>query len=126
LGLSFFIWHGGASASQVAVLGYEVWHRLFGAASDVIGKDMRIEGRPFTIVGITRKWFTGMTTGEPPEVTLQLSQRPLACEPTSHLKLTHKLAAHEKEMIEAALRKSEGRVSGPSGALQSWGLVDRH
>jgi DNA-binding NtrC family response regulator len=32
------------------------------------------------------------------------------------VKLTHKLAAHKKEMIEAALRKSEGRVSGPSGA----------
>src|SRR6202040_2681286 len=37
-----------------------------------------------------------------------LSQRPLASEPTSHLKLTHKVATHEKEMIEAALRKSEG------------------
>src|SRR5882762_4820292 len=47
-----------------------------------------------------------------------LSQRPLASEPTSHLKLNHKLAAHEKEMIEAALRKSAARVSGPSGAAK--------
>ncbi|MGB7467244.1 MAG: sigma-54 dependent transcriptional regulator [Candidatus Acidiferrum sp.] len=51
-----------------------------------------------------------------------LSQRPLASEPTSHLKLTHKLAAHEKEMIEAALRKSEGRVSGRSGAAAKLGI----
>ena len=51
-----------------------------------------------------------------------LSQRPLASEPTSHLKLTHKLAAHEKEMIEVALRKSEGRVSGPSGAAARLGI----
>jgi formate hydrogenlyase transcriptional activator len=51
-----------------------------------------------------------------------LSQRPLASEPASHLKLNHKLAAHEKEMIEAALRKSEGRVSGPSGAAAKLGI----
>jgi formate hydrogenlyase transcriptional activator len=47
---------------------------------------------------------------------------PLASEPASHLKLTHKLAAHEKEMIEATLRKSEGRVSGPSGAAAKLGI----
>jgi transcriptional regulator with PAS, ATPase and Fis domain len=51
-----------------------------------------------------------------------LSQRPLASESTSHLKLAHKLAAHEKEMIEAALRKSEGRVSGPSAAAARLGI----
>jgi formate hydrogenlyase transcriptional activator len=51
-----------------------------------------------------------------------LSQRPLASEPPSHLKLTHNLAAHEKAMIEAALRKSEGRVYGPSGAAAKLGI----
>jgi len=51
-----------------------------------------------------------------------LSQRPLASGPSSHLKLTYKLAAHEKEMIEAALRKSEGRVFGPSGAAAKLGI----
>jgi hypothetical protein len=70
-------WHDDASTSQVAVLGYEFRHRRFGAASDAIGKDIRIEGRPFMIVGITRKWFTGMTTGEPPEVTLPVTAQPL-------------------------------------------------
>jgi len=67
----------GSSTSQVAVLGYEFWHRRFGAASDAIGKEIRIEGRPFTIVGITRKWFTGMTTGEPPDVTIPVTAQPL-------------------------------------------------
>ena len=51
-----------------------------------------------------------------------LSQGSLASAPTSHLKLTHKLAADEKEMIEVALRKSEGRVSGPSGAAEKLGI----
>jgi formate hydrogenlyase transcriptional activator len=38
------------------------------------------------------------------------------------LNLSRQLAAHEKEMIEAALRKSEGRVSGPSGAAAKLGI----
>lgn len=45
-----------------------------------------------------------------------LSRRPLASEPKSLLKLSHKLAAQEKEMIEVALRDSGGRVFEPSGA----------
>ena len=36
--------------------------------------------------------------------------------------LSTKLAAQEKEMIEAALRESGGRVSGPSGAAQKLGM----
>jgi len=63
--------------AQVAVIGYEFWQRRFGGALDVVGTQIRIEGHPFTIVGITRKWFTGLSTGEPPEVTLPVTAEPL-------------------------------------------------
>jgi len=43
-----------------------------------------------------------------------LSRQPLATESKSHLELSQKLAAQEKGMIEAALRESGGRASGPS------------
>jgi transcriptional regulator with GAF, ATPase, and Fis domain len=45
-----------------------------------------------------------------------LSRKPLASGPTCQPELSQKLAAQEKEMIEAALRESGGRVSGRSGA----------
>jgi transcriptional regulator with GAF, ATPase, and Fis domain len=51
-----------------------------------------------------------------------LSREPLAPEPTGPLDLSHKLATQEKEMIEAALRESEGRVFGPSGAAAKLGM----
>src|SRR5258706_1867611 len=51
-----------------------------------------------------------------------LSRQPLATEPKSALDLSGKLAAQEKEMIEAALRESGGQVSGPSGAAAKLGL----
>jgi formate hydrogenlyase transcriptional activator len=51
-----------------------------------------------------------------------LSRQPLASEPKSHLELSQKLAAQEKEMIETALRDSRGRVSGRSGAAAKLGI----
>jgi PAS domain S-box-containing protein len=50
-----------------------------------------------------------------------LSRQPLA-EPKAQVELSRKLAAQEKEMIEAALRESRGRVSGPLGAAAKLGL----
>ena len=51
-----------------------------------------------------------------------LSRKPLPNEPKSQSELSQKLATQEKEMIEAALRESGGRVSGPSGAAAKLGL----
>jgi transcriptional regulator with GAF, ATPase, and Fis domain len=51
-----------------------------------------------------------------------LSRRSLAFEPKSQLDLSAKLAAQEKEMIEAALRECGGQVFGPSGAAARLGM----
>jgi transcriptional regulator with PAS, ATPase and Fis domain len=51
-----------------------------------------------------------------------LSRQRLATEPKSQPELPRKLAAQEKEMIEAALRESGGQVSGSSGAAAKLGL----
>jgi len=51
-----------------------------------------------------------------------LSRQPRATGPKSQLELSQKLASQEKEMIEAALRESGGRVSGPSGAAANLGI----
>jgi len=51
-----------------------------------------------------------------------LSRQPVATESKSQLDLSQKLAIQEKEMIEAALRESGGRVSGPSGAAAELGI----
>jgi len=51
-----------------------------------------------------------------------LSRKPITDDPKSQLELSQKLAAQEKKMIEAALRESGGRVSGPSGAAAKLGL----
>lgn len=63
--------------SPIAVIGYEYWQRRFGGSLGVLGRDILIEGKPFTIIGVTRKWFTGMTTGEPPDITIPITSEQL-------------------------------------------------
>jgi formate hydrogenlyase transcriptional activator len=51
-----------------------------------------------------------------------LSRQPRATGPKSQLELSQKLASQEKEMIEAVLSESGGRVFGPSGAAAKLGM----
>jgi transcriptional regulator with GAF, ATPase, and Fis domain len=51
-----------------------------------------------------------------------LSRQPHVTGPKSQLELSQKLASQEKEMIEAVLSESRGRVFGPSGAAAKLGM----
>src|SRR5215469_7131157 len=58
--------------SPVAVVSYEFWQRRFGGAPDVVGNEIAVDGQPYTIIGVTRKWFTGMSTGQGPDITVPM------------------------------------------------------
>ena len=60
------------AAAQVAVLSYGFWQSHYGGARDIIGKTLKIEGIPFTIIGVTREGFRGMSADVEMEVTLPL------------------------------------------------------
>ncbi len=47
----------------VAVLSYGFWVERLGMRPDVVGRDVRIGSRPFTIVGIAAKRFNGLEVG---------------------------------------------------------------
>ena len=51
-----------------------------------------------------------------------LSRQPRTAEPMNSVELPRRLAAHEKEIIEAALRECGGRVSGATGAAARLGM----
>jgi PAS domain S-box-containing protein len=51
-----------------------------------------------------------------------LSRPTLATEPVVQVELSGRLATQEKEIIEAALRECQGRVSGPTGAAAKLGV----
>ena len=64
--------------SNVAVLGYEFWQQRFGGDPRVVGSAIAIDGQPFTIVGVSRRWFMGMTPGEPADITVPFNAGPFA------------------------------------------------
>lgn len=45
-------------APKVAILGYAVWQRDFGGAQDIVGKAVRVNGAPATIVGVMPQGFS--------------------------------------------------------------------
>src|SRR5713226_288406 len=58
-----------AAGSSVAVLGYSFWERVFGCDPNVIGKVFRVEGLPFTVIGVTPREFSGTEVDYPRDIT---------------------------------------------------------
>jgi predicted permease len=48
--------------APVVVLDYEYWRSRFAGDPSVIGRSVRLNGRPFTIIGVAAKAFTGTET----------------------------------------------------------------
>jgi predicted permease len=66
-----------AKPAQVAVLSYGFWQRQYGGAPDVLGQLIKIEGIPFTIIGVTRQGFSGVSADIDLEVTVPITAEPL-------------------------------------------------
>ena len=61
----------------VAVISFSLWERLFSRAPDTIGREVRVNGRTFTIIGIAEEGFQGHMAVFPTEVWLPLSSQGL-------------------------------------------------
>ncbi len=55
-----------------AVLSHGFWMRGFGGDTGVIGRRVRINGSPFTVVGVSRAGFTGAEVGVSPDIFLPI------------------------------------------------------
>ena len=63
---------------QVAVISNRLWKRSFGESGSVAGKQVELDGLPFTIVGVAPPEFLGETAGEAPDVWASMSLMPAA------------------------------------------------
>ena len=46
-------------AAPIVVLGHAYWKRRFGGSASIVGRDVHIDGRPFTVVGVAPERFHG-------------------------------------------------------------------
>ncbi len=62
-------------APAVAVLNYEFWQKAFGGSASAVGKTIRVNGVPFTIVGVTEPGFDRLTLSNSYDLWLPLTAR---------------------------------------------------
>ena len=53
-----------SGAGKVAIIGYGSWQRDFGGDPDIIGKGVRVNGKPATVVGVMSRGFAFPTNEE--------------------------------------------------------------
>ena len=70
---------GSGHAGPVAVISYGFWKAHFAGDPDVLGKTVRLDRHPFTIIGVTPPWFTGLDVDTHYDVAI-----PIGCEPILH------------------------------------------
>jgi predicted permease len=61
----------------VAVISHRLWQGRFGGRTDIIGHEVRLNGRPFTIVGITPAAFPGPQLGTMRDIYVPMMMQPL-------------------------------------------------
>jgi predicted permease len=65
-----------AEESTLTVIGHGLWQRDFGGEPDVIGKTLRIDGVPFTIVGVLSPKFDGLVAGRADDFYIPMASEP--------------------------------------------------
>ncbi len=63
-------------AEAVAVLSHAYWQNAFGGSPSAVGKVIKLNGVPFTIVGVADPGFTRLTPGRTYDMWVPLSQFP--------------------------------------------------
>ena len=64
------------SANPVVVLSYGYWSRKFAHSPTIIGKEIRLNGYPYTVVGVAQQRFSGDIVGYDASVFVPLSMQP--------------------------------------------------
>jgi len=64
---------GPPGAHPVAVVSHDYWQRRLGADAEALGRTVRVNGRPVSVVGVAPPGFLGTFTGFPVDVWVPLS-----------------------------------------------------
>jgi len=59
----------------LAVLSYGYWRVRFGADSDIVGKQIVVNGRALTIIGVSRAGFDGVEPGRAPQIRIPITMK---------------------------------------------------
>ena len=66
-----------AGRDAVIILSHETWTQQFGADASIVGREIRLTGEPFTVIGVTPEGFTGPDHFLPPHFYVPLAMLPM-------------------------------------------------
>ncbi|PYV30697.1 MAG: multidrug ABC transporter substrate-binding protein, partial [Acidobacteria bacterium] len=64
------------NAHPVAVLQYDFWRNRFGGRPEMVGSTIRLNGSPFTVIGVAAPDFEGTNVGLPTHVWVPVMMKP--------------------------------------------------
>jgi len=99
-------------AHPVVVLGYNYWMSDFGGRRDVVGREMRLGGRAYTIIGVAPKAIEGLLPGLLPKVYVPI-QMINQLEPSS----ADQLAMRGNHSYFAKVRLADGQSFASANAV---------
>lgn len=67
----------GSGRDDVAVLSHQMWTSRFGADSSIVGREIQLNGRRFTVVAVSGEGFRGLDLSRPTEIWLPLRAMPI-------------------------------------------------
>lgn len=130
---------GGGADGAVAVISYGFWHRRYGAAPDIVGRQLTLDNVPFTIVGVTLPQFSGPEVGRMFDAIVPIGTEPLVRGTDSFLDdsgvtfLTMIARLGPNQPVEAAtagLRQVQARIReatlGEVGRFGSRDAIERY
>jgi predicted permease len=94
---------GSAGGAPVAIIGYDMWQRTFGAREDVIGSSIFLNGHPLTIIGVAPPGFHGGNVGFSFDLWA-----PLTMQPTLTAQPLDKLTWRRSRWISAVAKLAPG------------------
>lgn len=108
-------------AAHVALISDALWRRRFGAAADIIGRSITLNGEPHAVVGVAPAALTIISPGD--------IWTPLVIDPAKERRLSHSLtaigrlpAASSLSASQSALDAIAARVGQQYPETRDWGI----
>src|SRR5437867_4400327 len=73
------------NSHPVAVLQYDFWKNRFGGKPDIVGSTIRLNGSPFTVIGVTAIGFEGTDVGLPTNIWAPITMKTTLTPPWDEL-----------------------------------------
>lgn len=118
-----------ATLDRVVVLGYATWDRLFGRDPEVIGRTVKVNGAPLTVVGVAPPGFMGLNLLGGLQVWTPLANRDVLLPPEVASDLPFRAAARLRpgvtpEAATAMVAAVAERVTGAATRPLAAGMSD--